>query len=202
MDGNGQDIAAFPENTLRAIAMMTINIQYRDALCARIYQGLRSKRCVIHIAMPTSARGIGVMARRATQRIGTAPGSGFSCRGQGASCGTLNGLPGAGANRAGGISHIPTRTRDNAIRTSRTLRQHLGRGVHIRDHLWPCIGKRCPIPRGFSQKGQIIRAMNGVQRGKRHGIWHAGRKPKPMQRRFQRSRAGGDFEIRARTAAN
>jgi hypothetical protein len=44
--------------------------------------------------------------------------------------------------------------------------------------------------------------MNGVQRGKRHGIGRAWCKPKAMQRRFKRSRAGGDFEIRARAPAN
>jgi acetylornithine deacetylase len=83
---------------------------------------------------------------------------------------------------------------------SGTLRQHLGRGVHIRDHLWPSIGKRCPIPRGFCQKIQVIRAMNGLQHGNRHGFRRSGCQPNAMQRGFQSRRAGGDFEIRARAA--
>lgn len=202
MDGNGQHIAAFPENALGAITVMAINIQHRNTLRARIYQCLCRERGVVHIAMSTSARGIGVMAGRATKRIGAPPRSRFARGSQGASGGTLNRLPGAGTYWAGGIGHIPTRTRNNAIRTCGTLRQHLRRGVHIRNHLWPRIGKCGPIARGFGQKIQVIRAMNGVQRGNRHGIWRAWRKPKAMQRRFQRRRAGGDFEIRARAPAN
>jgi len=201
MDGNGQHIAAFPENTLRAIAVMAINIQHRDALGACIHQSLRSECRVIHIAMPTGARGIGMMPRWTTQSIGAAPGSGFTRSGQGASRRNLNGCPCAGTNRAGGISHVPACARDNAIRTSRTLGQHLGRGVHIRDHLWPCIGKRCPIPCSFCQEGQVIRAVDSVQRGKRHGFRCGRRQTDAMQRRFQRCRARGDFEIGARAAA-
>ena len=156
VNGDGQDVGPCIENALRAVAVMHIDIEDRDALVA-LPQMSRCDRGVVEKAEAAGHVGIGVMTGRAAERVAGILAVDHELRRGHRDIGRRTGAgPGAGADRTGGIGGVPAELADDAGRIGRGMANR----VNVGNHLRPGIAQRRPFVPGFRQKAQIFRAVH------------------------------------------
>ena len=94
------DVRPLVEDRLRAVAVMRVDVEHRDAGGARLAEGLRGDRCVVQVAGAAVSGGSGVVAGRTAQRVGSwLAGRDQRGRGPGTVSGGADRLPAARADQ-------------------------------------------------------------------------------------------------------
>ena len=160
VDGGEEDVAARPEDILRAIAVMIIDIEDRDPP-AGLGRRLGRDRRIVEVAIAAEIVAPGMMARRATQgerrplacqhRIER------SERGLG---GPIGALPGPRRDRRGGVEAVGAEPGVDPVERQRPPPHHRP-GIAACIALAPC---RAPILMGVPEEGEIGLAMHGAER--------------------------------------
>ncbi len=73
VDARVEDVAALPEDLLRAVALVGVDVDDRDAFDAAVAQPLGGGRGVVEVARPAVERGPGVVTRRAHRGVRRPP---------------------------------------------------------------------------------------------------------------------------------
>ncbi len=157
-------VVALPENPLRAVAVMAVDIQDPHPPGAAQPQPLGRQCRVVQIAMPAGPRRIGVVPRRPGQRIGVPPLRHLISGGNRAGRRRLGRRPGFGGDRAGGVGGVPAELPGHCLGNPRPVGQHLRAGMHIGHHLRPRSVARRPERWPVAQEVQILRRMHLQQR--------------------------------------
>ena len=69
VDARVEDVAALPEDLLRAVALVGVDVDDRDPFDTAVAQSLGGRRGVVEVARPAEERGPGVVTRRAHRRV-------------------------------------------------------------------------------------------------------------------------------------
>ncbi|CAN5182619.1 hypothetical protein BH10PSE6_BH10PSE6_10790 [soil metagenome] len=156
MDRNGQHVGPLEEDALRAVAVMHVDVEDRDALVLAA-QALRGDRRVVQEAEAAGHVGIGVMPGRPAEGISLARAVQHEVRSRGRHFGRRKGcVPGARANRAGKVDLMPAGASGQRLRVRRRIScrmdvgHDLGRGV----------GQLRPFPRDGLQEVDVFGRMD------------------------------------------
>jgi hypothetical protein len=156
VDRHREHIRLFVEDSLRAVAMMHVDIEDRDPLMLQLKMSCRH-RAIVQKAESPGDVAKGMVTGRPAQRVGRVfpvhdeLGGGRGNIGRGAGRG-----PGSRTDRAPRIGRVPTEPADDVGR----VRRGMADGMHIGDHFRTGIAERAPgLPR-LLQKAKIFGAVN------------------------------------------
>ena len=201
MHRHEQHVRPVPEDALRPVAMVAVDIEDRHPLGAFCPQPLRRHRRVVQVAVPPGPSAVSVVSGGAGEGVGDATLGGFiRCRG-GSGGGVEGGFPGMRPDRAGGVGGEPTHLAHDVCRCAGAVRHHLGRGVVVGDHFRPGVGDFGPGSVAVAQKGQVVGLVHSQQRRdiQRRRRYHG--QPQIPARRQQGFRSDRNVKVRTHGAA-
>jgi len=188
---NGEDVTSLVEDALRAVAVVNVDIEDRDALVAEP-QMRGCDSAVVEKAEAAGDIAEGVMAGRPAQRVDRILTIGHQLRRSRRDIGGgARGCRGARPDRTRGVGGVPAQPADNV----RRIRRGMTHRMHIGDHLRPGIAKRRPGVPGTAEKVQIFGTVNARPRplpehNRRDQLMLARRKPREQEGSRSRAHPG------------